>query len=85
MKKYLIIMCSIFLLAGCNDSNKNDELSKLAELNEEETISKTNNPNETRNRIINDYRLIKGNNKYLEDQLRMLKINVEEFNKKYGN
>ena len=65
-------------------SSENSRKQK-ANYNLTRIISLSNNPNETRNRIINDYRLIKGNNKYLEDQLRMLKINVEEFNKKYGN
>ena len=60
-------------------------VEQKANYNLTKIISLSNNPNETRNRIINDYRLIKGNNKYLEDQLRMLKIDAEEFNKKYGN
>ncbi len=48
-------------------------------------ISLSSNPEETRKKIVNDYRLIEGNNKYLENQLRMLKVNAKEFNKKYGN
>ena len=48
-------------------------------------ISLSSNPAETRKQIVNDYRLINCNNKYLENQLRMLKVNAKEFNEKYGN
>lgn len=48
-------------------------------------ISLSKNPEATRNQIICDYRLIEGNNKFLENQLRMLKIGAKEINKKYGN
>ena len=50
-----------------------------------EIISLSENPRAKRNEIINEYRLIKGNNKYLEDQLSMLKIDAKEFKEKYGN
>ena len=48
-------------------------------------ISLSSNPEKTRKQIVNDYRLINGNNKYLENQLRMLKVNAKEINEKYGN
>ena len=48
-------------------------------------ISLSKNPNDIRNQIANDYRLINGNNKFLEEQLNMLKINPKEFKQKYGN
>ena len=47
-------------------------------------ISLSVNPEETRKQIVNDYRLINGNNKFLENQLRMLKVDAKEFNEKYG-
>ena len=48
-------------------------------------ISLSSNPKETRERIVEDYRLIDGNNKYLEQQLNMLKVDEQEFKQKYGN
>ena len=48
-------------------------------------ISLVDNPEEIRNKIIKDFRLIEGNNKYLENQLNMLKVDEVEFKKKYGN
>ena len=48
-------------------------------------ISLSKNPNETRTNIIDEYRLIDGNNKFLEEQLNMLKIKPEEIKQKYGN
>ena len=48
-------------------------------------ISLSDNPEETKHRIIKDYRLIDGNIKYLQNQLQMLKIKPEEINQKYGN
>ena len=41
-------------------------------------ISLSENPEEKREQIINKYRLIKGNNNYLENQLRILRISKEE-------
>lgn len=41
-------------------------------------ISLSDNPGKKREEIISKYRLIDGNNKYLENQLRMLKISKEE-------
>ena len=48
-------------------------------------ISLSDNPAEIRKQIINDYRLIDGNNNFLEQQLRILKIDELEFKQKYGN
>ena len=48
-------------------------------------VSLSSEPNEIKNRIINDYRLISGNIKFLENQLQMLKISKEEIISKYGN
>ena len=48
-------------------------------------VSLSSNPKETREIIINEYRLIDGNNKYLEQQLNMLKVDEQEFKQKYGN
>ena len=41
-------------------------------------ISLSENPQETREIIINNYRLMKGNNKFLENQLNILKISRKE-------
>ena len=41
-------------------------------------ISLSNNPAEKRNMLTNKYRLIEGNNKSLENQLNILKINPQE-------
>ena len=65
-------------------SNKNSEYQK-PNYNLTNVISLSDNPKEKRDRIVSDYRLINGNNKYLEQQLRILKIDVKEFNEKYGN
>ena len=65
----------------CEETTTNQK----AKYNLTKIISLSDNPSEIRNRIVNEYRLIIGNNKYLEDQLRMLKINAKEFNEKYGN
>ncbi len=48
-------------------------------------ISLSDNPETTKNIIINDYRLIYGTNKFLENQLQMLGVKPEEIIKKYGN
>ena len=59
---------------------QNDEQYNLTKI-----ISLSKNPKQIRKQIVNDYRLIDGNNKYLEGQLKMLKIDTKEFNEKYGN
>lgn len=41
-------------------------------------ISLSDNPKENREKLIKKYRLIDGNNKYLENQLNILKIKAEE-------
>lgn len=51
-------------------NNTNYDLSTL--------ISLSDNPKETKNKIIKKYKLINGNNKFIENQLRMLKINKED-------
>ena len=48
-------------------------------------ISLSEDPNEMKNKILTEYRLIKGNIKFLENQLQMLGVNPEEIIKKYGN
>ncbi len=48
-------------------------------------ISLSDNPETTKNKIINDYRLIYGTNKFLENQLQMLGVKPEEIIEKYGN
>ena len=48
-------------------------------------ISLSENPSEQKNKIIQQYRLLNGNIKYLEKQLQMLKISKEEIHQKYGN
>ncbi len=41
-------------------------------------ISLSKNPSETKSKLINKYRLIDGNNKFLENQLNILRIKPEE-------
>lgn len=48
-------------------------------------ISLSKEPEIIKQRIIDDYRLINGNLKFLENQLQMLKISKEEIKQKYGN
>lgn len=48
-------------------------------------ISLSDNLETTKNRIINDYRLIYGTNKFLENQLQMLGVKPKEIIEKYGN
>ena len=48
-------------------------------------ISLSKNPSNQKNYIIQQYRLLNGNNKYLEKQLQMLGIKKEEIVAKYGN
>ena len=48
-------------------------------------ISLSENPREQKNKVIQQYRLLNGNIKYLEKQLQMLKISKEEIHQKYGN
>ena len=55
----------------------NYELNKIISLNE--------NPSKAKMDIIQEYRLLNGNIKYLEKQLQMLGISKEEILQKYGN
>lgn len=48
-------------------------------------ISLSKNPEFIREHIIQEYRLIEGNNRFLEEQLNMLKVDEQEFKTKYGN
>ena len=48
-------------------------------------ISLSSNPQDVKTRIIKEYRLIDGNNNYLENQLNMLRVDEQEFKRKYGN
>lgn len=48
-------------------------------------IGLSDNPEITKNRIINDYRLIYGTTKFLENQLQMLGVKPNEIIEKYGN
>lgn len=65
--------------------SSSDSTDLKREYNLASIISLSPNPKEIRNKIIKDYRLIDGNNKFLEQQLQMLKINEQEINQKYGN
>ena len=58
---------------------------KIRKYNLDQIISLSDNPNLMREKIINEYRLINGNNRFLEQQLNMLKIDELEFRQKYGN
>lgn len=62
----------------------NGQLKKLDyQLNRIITLSK--NPEQVKEQIIKDYRLMKGNIKFLQNQLQMLKVEPLEIIKKYGN
>lgn len=63
---------------------KNNDFEKPS-YNLASIISLADNPAEIRKQIINYYRLIDGNNNFLEQQLRILKIDELEFKQKYGN
>ena len=58
---------------------QNSKENQVPKYNLTKVISLSNNPQELKEKIINNYRLINGNNNYLEKQLRMLKISEEEF------
>ena len=59
------------------------DVKPLYELNS--IISLSENPEIMKNRIINDYRLIYGTTKFLENQLQMLGVKPSEISEKYGN
>ena len=59
------------------NKHQNYNLSKL--------ISLSKDPEYKREQIIKSYRLITGNNKFLENQLQMLKVDPKEIKEKYGN
>ena len=59
------------------------DVKPIYELNS--IISLSENPEIMKNRIINDYRLIYGTTKYLENQLQMLGVKPSEITEKYGN
>ena len=65
--------------------SSNEQKGQKRTYNLASIISLSKNPKETREQIIKDYRLIDGNNKYLEQQLNMLKVDIQEFKQKYGN
>ena len=65
--------------------SSSDSTDLKREYNLASIISLSAKPKEIRNKIIKDYRLIDGNNKFLEQQLQMLKINEQEIKQKYGN
>ena len=65
-------------------SSENQKGHKL-DYNLSKVISLSRKPDDTRASIINEYRLIDGNNKFLNDELNMLKIDIDEFINKYGN
>ena len=48
-------------------------------------IALSDNPERAKNKIINDYRLIYGTTKFLENQLQMLGVKPSEIIEKYGN
>ena len=59
------------------------DVKPLYELNS--IICLSENPEIMKNRIINDYRLIYGTTKFLENQLQMLGVKPSEISEKYGN
>lgn len=59
------------------------DVKPIYELNS--IIALSDNPEITKNRIINDYGLIYGTSKYLENQLKMLGVKPNEIIEKYGN
>ena len=62
----------------------NGQIKKLDyQLNRIITLSE--NPEQVKEQIIKDYRLMKGNIKFLQNQLQMLRIEPQEIIKKYGN
>ena len=65
------------------DYNKELDVKPIYELNS--IIALSENPEIMKNRIINDYGLIYGTTKYLENQLKMLGIKPNEIIEKYGN
>lgn len=65
--------------------DNNNQKGQKRNYNLTKIVSLSSNPHEIRKNIIKEYRLIEGNNNYLEQQLDMLKVDVNEFNKKYGN
>lgn len=77
-KEEILRVLSPFISSGKSKDQKR-------EYNLASIISLSNNPKETREQIIKEYRLIGGNNKFLEQQLEMLKINEKEIKQKYGN
>ena len=70
-------------LSDLLEEDKN-QLAKL-DYNLVNIISLAKDPEETKSKIIKDYRLIKGNIKSLQNQLQMLGIKPEEIKTKYGN
>lgn len=70
-------------LSPYTSDNKKENDNDDYELNR--IISLSQNPGEMKTKLITDYRLIVGNNKFLAQQLKMLKISPEEIKQKYGN
>ena len=73
----------IKILKPFYSSDKNDE--NYHDYNLSKLISLSKDPEKTREEIIKNYRLIKGNNKSLENQLKMLKVDPKDLIEKYGN
>ena len=73
----------IKILKPFSSSDKNDE--NYQDYNLSKLISLSKDPVKTREEIIKNYRLIIGNNKSLENQLKMLKVDPKELIEKYGN
>ena len=65
------------------DYKKELDVKPIYELNS--IIALSENPEIMKNRIINDYGLIYGTTKYLENQLKMLGVKPHEIIEKYGN
>ena len=77
-REAIIESLSVFLQEDRGQLKKvNYELNKIISLSE--------NPSKAKMDIIQDYRLLNGNIKYLEKQLQMLGISKEELQQKYGN
>lgn len=62
---------------------KSKQQNRRYNLNQIITLS--TDPIGMRKEIVKEYRLIDGNNKFLEQQLNMLKVDELEFKQKYGN
>ena len=66
-------------------SSNKEKHDKLVDYQLNKIISLSSDSEMIKSKIVNDYRLIDGNTKYLSQQLQMLKIEPKEIIEKYGN